>query len=88
VRVSRGGVRARARLKAGDLVIRHHRLLKTLGSVLRFDGEDDDGGARVWVRWRHPTTLPNPSLELVDDLDLVEEGVPAAAKRDWPRTTS
>ncbi len=61
-----------ARLKPGDVVIRRHRLLKTRGTVLRFDGEDENGGARVWVRWLHPTTLPNPSLEPVDDLELVE----------------
>jgi hypothetical protein len=60
------------RLKPGDLVIRRHRLLKTQGTVLRFDGEDDNGSPRAWVRWLHPTTLPNPSLELVDDLELVQ----------------
>jgi hypothetical protein len=26
----------------------------------------------VWVKWSHPDTLPNPSLEAVDDLELVE----------------
>jgi hypothetical protein len=63
--------RAQARLKAGDRVIRRHRLLKTLGTVLRFDGTDHTGAARVWVRWSHPTTLPNPSREPVDDLEIV-----------------
>jgi hypothetical protein len=62
-----------ARLKPGDLVIRRHRLLKTQGTVLRFDGEDENGASRAWVRWSHPTTLPNPSLEPVDDLELVEQ---------------
>ncbi len=64
--------RVTPRLKAGDLVIRRHRLLKTRGPVLRFGIEDDSGAVRVWVRWLHPTTLPNPSLEPADDLELVE----------------
>jgi hypothetical protein len=59
------------RLRPGDLVVRRHRLLKTQGTVLRFDGEDENGGSRVWVKWAHPTTLPNPSLEPADDLELV-----------------
>ena len=80
-------VRVRYPLKAGDLVIRRHRLLKTLGTVLRFDGEDEDGAARAWIRWSHPTTLPNPSLEPVDDLELVEERAPTAAACD-PTTTA
>jgi hypothetical protein len=57
------------RLKPGDLVVRRHRLLKTRGTILRFDGEDENGASRVWVRWRHSTTLPNPSLEPVNDLE-------------------
>ena len=61
-----------ARLKLGDVVIRRHRLLKTRGTVLRFDGEDENGASRAWVRLQPPTTLPNPSLEAVDDLELVE----------------
>ena len=65
--------RVMPRLKAGDMVIRRHRLLKTQGTVLRFDGEDENGASRVWVRWQHPTTLPNPSLERVDDLELIEK---------------
>ena len=56
---------------SGDVVIRRHRLLKTQGTVLRFDGEDENGASRVWVRWRHSTTLPNPSLEPVNDLEVV-----------------
>jgi len=61
------------RLKPGDLVIRRHRLLKTRGTVVRFDGEDENGASRAWIKWSHPTTLPNPSLETVDELALVEE---------------
>jgi hypothetical protein len=69
------------RLKPGDLVIRRHRLLKTHGTVLRFAGEDENGASRAWVRWLHPTTLPNPSLEAVDDLELVEAATPEQARR-------
>jgi hypothetical protein len=29
------------------------------------------GGVRVWIKWNHATTLPNPSLEAVDDLERV-----------------
>ena len=61
-----------ARLRVGDIVIRRHRLLKTQGTVLRFDGEDDNGASRAWIRWSHPSTLPNPSLEPVDDLELIQ----------------
>ena len=60
-----------ARLNVGDVVVRRHRLIKTQGTVLRFDGEDADGQSRVWVRWNHPTTLPNPSRESVDTLECV-----------------
>jgi hypothetical protein len=62
------------RLKPGDRVIRRHRLLKTRGTVVRFDGEDENGASRAWIKWSHPTTLPNPSLETVDELELMEEG--------------
>jgi len=64
--------RVMSRLHVGDLIVRRHRLLKTQGTVLRFDGEDENGASRVWVKWSHPDTLPNPSLEAVDDLELVE----------------
>jgi hypothetical protein len=64
------------RLKPGDVVIRRHRLLKTRGTVLRFDGEDENGASRAWIRWDHPTTLPNPSLETIDDVELVERASP------------
>ena len=60
------------RLKVGDLVIRRHRLIKTQGTILRFDGEDENGASRVWVKWDHPTTLPNPSRESVDALESVD----------------
>ena len=60
------------KLHVGDPVIRRHRLLKTRGTVLRFDGEDEHGASRAWVKWTHPDTLPNPSLEAVDDLELLE----------------
>jgi hypothetical protein len=66
------------RLQVGNTVVRRHRLLKTQGTILRFDGEDENGASRAWVRWSHPTTLPNPSLEPVDDLELVA-GVTSAA---------
>jgi hypothetical protein len=59
------------RLHVGDVVVRRHRLLKTQGTVLRFDGENENGGSRAWIRWSHPNTLPNPSLEAVDDLEAV-----------------
>jgi hypothetical protein len=61
------------KLKPGDVVVRRHRLLKTQGTVLRFDGEDDNGASCAWIHWNHPTTLPNPSLEPVDELERVEE---------------
>ena len=67
-----------ARLRIGDTVVRRHRLLKTQGTVLRFDGEDDNGASRAWIRWSHPNTLPNPSLEPVDDLELVQAAGPGA----------
>ncbi len=55
----------------GDLVVRRHRLLKTRGVVRRVGAETVDGQARVWVQWEHPNTLPNPSLELADELEVV-----------------
>ena len=65
-------VRVNPKVKPGDMVVRRHRLLKTHGTVLRFDNEDADGASRAWIQWDHPTTLPNPSLETIDDLELVE----------------
>jgi hypothetical protein len=66
-------------LKPGDLVIRRHRLLKTRGTVVRFDGKDKNGASRAWVKWSHVTTLPNPSLETVDELELIVGADPAEA---------
>jgi hypothetical protein len=60
-----------SRLNVGDLVIRRHRLLKTRGTVVRAGGDGPDGAPRVWVKWSHPNTLPNPSLEASDDLEVV-----------------
>ncbi len=60
-----------SKLRVGDVVVRRHRLLKTQGTVVRFDGEDENGASRAWIKWQHPDTLPNPSLEAVDDLELV-----------------
>jgi hypothetical protein len=60
------------RVRPGDVVVRRHRLLKTHGTVLRFDGEDLNGTSRAWIKWHHPSTLPNPSLEVVDTLEIVE----------------
>jgi hypothetical protein len=65
--------RTTPKLKPGDVVVRCHRLLKTQGIILRFDGEDENGASRAWIKWNHPTTLPNPSLETVDDVELVGE---------------
>ena len=60
-----------SKLHVGDLVVRRHRLLKTQGTILRFDGEDEHGASCVWVKWQHPTTLPNPSREAIDDLETI-----------------
>lgn len=70
-----------SRLAVGDSVVRRHRLLKTRGTVIRLGAEGPDGSRRVWVKWSHPDTLPNPSLELADDLEPVEprEGADGAA---------
>ena len=71
------------RVRPGALVIRRHRLLKTQGTVLRFGREDHHGAAGAWIKWNHPDTLPNPSLQLVDELELVDgplsEGAEATA---------
>ena len=57
-------------VRVGDTVIRRHRLLKTRGVVIRPADDRVEGGARVWVKWSHPDTLPNPSLEDTDDLEV------------------
>ena len=61
-----------ALLSVGDLVIRSHRLLKTCGTILRVVSQRRGEARQVWVKWDHPDTLPNPSLEGSDDLRLVE----------------
>jgi hypothetical protein len=66
-------------LKPGDLVVRRHRLLKTRGTLVRFDGKDENGASRAWVKWSHATTLPNPSLEMVDELELIVGAGPGEA---------
>ena len=61
-----------AELRVGDLVIRSHRLFKTRGTVVRI-AEQRGGETRlVWVKWDHPDTLPNPSLEMADSLTAVK----------------
>ena len=55
----------------GDVVIRSHRLLKTHGTVVRVASERRGEARLVWVKWDHPDTLPNPSLEVAHDLELV-----------------
>jgi hypothetical protein len=59
-------------LRVGDLVIRSHRLLRTRGTVVRVAMARTRGTQQVWVRWDHPHTLPNPSLEESDTLEGVE----------------
>jgi hypothetical protein len=73
------GAGRRGRLESGDRVIRRHRWLKTVGTVLRFDGTGVDGAARAWIRWDHRETLPNPSLEPIDDLEVIDAGTTPAA---------
>ena len=59
------------RLDVGDLVVRAHRLLKTQGVVVRIASARRGEARLVWVKWNHPDTLPNPSLEASWDLELV-----------------
>jgi hypothetical protein len=62
----------RAAPAVGDVVIRSHRLLKTRGTIVG-DVTRRPGEARqVWVKWDHADTLPNPSREDADDLELVK----------------
>jgi hypothetical protein len=63
----------RLALRVGAVVIRSHRLLKTRGTVVRMGIARSRGTQRVWVKWDHPHTLPNPSLEQSDMLDGVAE---------------
>ena len=62
-----------ASLRVGDLVIRSHRLLRTRGTVVRIATPGPRTREQVWVRWDHPRTLPNPSLEHSDTLEAVAE---------------
>lgn len=68
--------RAPPPIQPGDQVVRRHRLLKTRGTVVRFAGRDEYGAPRAWIKWSHPTTLPNPSLETLDDLELIASDGP------------
>ena len=70
-----------AELNVGDLVIRSHRLLKTQGTVVRASPQRRGEARQVWVKWDHSDTLPNPSREAADDLELIQ-------RRDEPPTAS
>lgn len=61
-----------AQLSIGDLVIRSHRLLKTRGTIIRVASQRRGEARQVWVKWDHADTLPNPSLEAADDLEVLE----------------
>jgi hypothetical protein len=58
-------------LRVGDLVVRSHRLLRTQGTVVRIAVARARGAQQVWVKWDHPSTLPNPSLEHSNTLEAV-----------------
>jgi hypothetical protein len=60
-----------AEIRVGDIVIRSHRLLKTRGIVVRVAVQRRREARQVWVKWDHPDTLPNPSLESADSLEAV-----------------
>ena len=66
-----------ADLRVGDIVIRRHRLLKTRGIVVRVAVQRRGEAWQVWVKWDHPDTLPNPSLESADSLEVVKGSSPA-----------
>lgn len=70
-----------AQLRAGDLVIRSHRLLKTRGTIVRVALQRRGEARQVWVKWDHADTLPNPSLEATETLELVR-------RPDQPLTAS
>ena len=59
-------------LGVGDLVIRRQRSLKTLGTIVRAVPQRRGEARQVWVKWDHSDTLPNPSREAADDLELVK----------------
>ncbi len=71
-----------AQLSVGDLVIRSHRLLKTLGTIVRAAPRRPGETRQVWVKWDHSNTLPNPSREAADDLELVKhpDELPTASR--------
>ncbi len=66
-----GGSRLAA-LRVGDIVIRSHRLLKTRGTVVRVAVQRRGEARQVWVKWDHPDTFPNPSLESAESLEEVK----------------
>lgn len=66
-----------AQLDIGDVVVRTHRLLKTRGTVVRVVSRTRGDARQVWVKWDHPNTLPNPSLEPADELEVVSRAVVA-----------
>jgi hypothetical protein len=71
-----------AGLGVGDLVIRNHRVLKTLGTIVRAVPPRPGEIPQVWVKWDHADILPNPSREAADDLELVKHpDEPPAASR-------
>lgn len=65
-----------AQLRVGDLVIRSHRFLKTRGTIVRAAWQRAGEARQVWVKWDHSDTLPNPSREAADDLELVTDPPP------------
>ena len=72
-----------AQFRIGDIVIRRHRLLKTHGTIVRVALQRRGETRQVWVKWDHSHTLPNPSLEAADDLELVERpDEPPTASRE------
>ena len=77
-----------ARLKIGDLVIRNHRLLKTQGTIVRLAKLRRGEVQQVWIKWHHLHTLPNPSLEEADNIELVVQpkDSPKPATRADPRS--
>lgn len=60
-----------AKLGVGDIVIRR-RLLKTRGTVVLVAVQRRGEVRQVWVKLDHSDTLPNPSRETADDLELAK----------------
>jgi hypothetical protein len=76
-------------LCAGDIVIRSHRLLKTRGTIIRVAFQRRGQARRVWVKWHHVDTLPNPSLEAADTLEVVQRAdQPLTASPDSPSVSA